>query len=285
MSTRRAGELRFDHGAQYFTARDPRFADRVDGWQRDGLVQPWAGRIVVLEDGGVVPKDDGTRRFVAVPGMNAICRRLADSLDVSYGARVTDLEKEGGRWRVVSDVGVELGSFDAVVVSAPAPQTAALLEDVAPELAARAGAVEFAPCWALMAAYDKRLDLGFDGAFVHGSPLSWIARNASKPERPGVESWVLHGSPQWSQDHIEISREEAARRLLAAFDAAVGGLDLDPTHSVAHRWRYALPTEPLSEPFLYDAELGLAACGDWCSGPRVEGAFLSGRAVAEAILT
>ena len=26
LATRRADDLRFDHGAQYFTARDPRFA-------------------------------------------------------------------------------------------------------------------------------------------------------------------------------------------------------------------------------------------------------------------
>ncbi len=34
----------------------------------------------------------------------------------------------------------------------------------------------------------------------------------------------------------------------------------------------------------FDAESGLAVCGDWLSGGRVEGAFLSGTAAAECVL-
>ena len=52
MATRRADDLRFDHGAQYFTARDQRFRDRVDAWVHDGVVALWNGRIVRLARAG-----------------------------------------------------------------------------------------------------------------------------------------------------------------------------------------------------------------------------------------
>jgi len=52
----------------------------------------------------------------------------------------------------------------------------------------------------------------------------------------------------------------------------------------AHRWRYALPEEPLSERCVVDGDRKLGVCGDWCGGPRVEGAFLSGLALAESLL-
>ena len=56
------------------------------------------------------------------------------------------------------------------------------------------------------------------------------------------------------------------------------------SYSIAHRWRYALPAEPLAERCLFDAELQVAACGDWCAGPRVEGAFLSGASAAGRVM-
>ena len=284
MATRRRGDLRFDHGAQYFTVRDPRFRRALEQWQADGLVARWTGTLAVIENGEVVLKDDATERWVGVPGMSAICGHLANGLDVTYGSRIVHLEHHDSRWQLETADGENAGLFDAVVLSAPAPQTAALLAVPAPELAACAGAVEMAPCWAVMASYPHDLELGFDGAFVDDSPLSWIARNRSKPGRPPGETWVLHASPEWSREHLELDQEVAAQWLTDAFGEAVGRTLPPPTSLTAHRWRFALPVNPLTEPCLVDPERALAACGDWAGGPRVEGAFLSGCAAAHQLI-
>lgn len=283
MSTRRAGAWSFDHGAQYFTVRDPGFRAPVAAWRGAGLVAPWAGRIAVLDGGVTVMTADDTERLVAVPAMSALCRHLARDLDVCFETRVTGLEPAAAGWRLGSSAGRDLGRFDAVVVAVPAPQAAALLEGAAPELADRARAVAMSPCWAVMAAFPEQLTLAFEGAFIRRSPLAWVARNASKPGRPEGEAWVLHGSPEWSHDNLELEPDEAALRLLEAFGEAAGGLGSTPTHLEAHRWRFAQPRETLAEPCLVAGELQLAACGDWCGGSRVEGAFLSGRAAAARI--
>ena len=140
------------------------------------------------------------------------------------------------------------------------------------------------PCWAVMVSCPLSLGLEFDGAFVEESPLGWVARNDAKPGRPPGEAWVLHASPEWSREHLELDREVAAQWLVDALCEAVGR-DLPPPASLtAHRWRFALPMNPLAEPCLFDRELAVAACGDWAGGPRVEGAFLSGCAAAQSIL-
>jgi predicted NAD/FAD-dependent oxidoreductase len=276
MSTRRADDWRFDHGAQYFTARDPRFSQQVDLWRHLGLVERWAARIVVLDHGSIEIKADTTERYVGMPGMNAVCRQLAIGLDVAYRTEVGGLERSEGGWRLTDANGVDIGRYDTIVVSAPAPQSARLLEGVAPAIAAAASSVEIAPCWAAMVGFARPLETDFDGAFVVDSPLSWVARNGSKPGRPSAESWILHASPEWSQRHLEIERESAAELLLEAFNRALGGPIEAPVHLTAHRWRFALPTEPLTDLCLADSELRVVACGDWCGGPRVEGAYLSG---------
>jgi predicted NAD/FAD-dependent oxidoreductase len=232
-----------------------------------------------------VLKDDDTERNVGVPGMNSICRHLAGELDVRYATRIDSVRRHDGRWQLLSEDGAALFEADALVVSAPAPQTAALLESEAPAIAARVAAVDMAPCWAVMAAFDGSLELPFDGGFVADSPLSWVARNASKPDRPGHEAWVLHASPRWSRAHLELDSQEVIAQLLAAFATATGREFPAPLHVQAHRWRYALPSEPLPEACLFERDSKLVACGDWCAGPRVEGAFLSGVAAAGRLLS
>jgi hypothetical protein len=41
MATRRIGESRLDHGAQFFTVRAPRFREVVERWEQAGWVAPW----------------------------------------------------------------------------------------------------------------------------------------------------------------------------------------------------------------------------------------------------
>lgn len=284
-STRRAGSFGFDHGAQYFTVRDATFREVIEPLRAEGIVAPWDGEIVVLENGGVRPDAGSVERLVGVPGMNALARHLATVCPVRFGARVERLERVGPAWRLVGDGGEGLGGWDSVVLSAPPRQAAVLLETAGSELATTASDVPMSPCWAVMAGFSERVEVPFDGAFVNDGPLRWLARNTSKPGRSTGESWVLHASAEWSRAEIEADADEVARTLLSVFrslsSAELPALELVKTH----RWRYALPPAPLSSPYLVDEERRLAVCGDWCGGPRVEGAFLSGLAAAEALVS
>ncbi|TWU30538.1 protoporphyrinogen oxidase [Bythopirellula polymerisocia] len=285
MSTRRTDEaLHFDHGAQYFTARDARFRGYVNAWQHDGVVAAWLGRIMVLQNGVVIDQKEGTDRFVAVPGMNAICQHMATDLQIEYQTKVAPPRRLRGRWLLASEDGTDWGAYDMVIISAPAPQTAQLLRNV-PELAGQADRVEMSGCWAVMLALEESLALPFDAAFIHQSPLSWIARNNSKPNRsPEPETWIMHASPEWSETNLERSAEQVEADLLAEFWRSIGTQPQAIKYIKAHRWRFALPTSPLESRCLFDTSLLIGACGDWCGGPRVEGAFLSGAAAASRVL-
>ncbi len=136
-----------------------------------------------------------------------------------------------------------------------------------------------------MLAFPKSLELNFAGAFVHGSPLSWIAHNSSKPNRDAEpETWVLHASAEWTHAHLEESAKCIEELLRDEFWMAIGLPPTKTDYSIAHRWRYSMPSDPLAESCLFDAEMQAAACGDWCAGPRVEGAFLSGASAAGRVM-
>lgn len=285
------GELHFDHGAQYFTARDERFRRLVDSWIDEGVVAEWHPRLVSIEADHLLSKPHGPTRYVGTPGMNALVKHLAETLPeraaVRFNTRVAQLHLHGHQWELEDDRGVTLGRFDAVVAAVPAPQAAALLEDV-PDLRARLERVSMTPSWAVLLGFDRAVPVEFDAAFINKPEtreiVTWIARNASKPGRPDGASWVVHAAPRWSADHVDDDPESVIEPVTRAFFEALGVDPIEPTYASAHRWRYALPEAPLCEGCLFDQSLAVGACGDWCMGARVEGAFLSGAAMAGRLL-
>ncbi|MEO1530109.1 MAG: FAD-dependent oxidoreductase [Planctomycetota bacterium] len=277
-------ELRFDHGAQYLTARDARFCRFVKSWIQDGLVAPWLGRIVRLSrDGDLLSDASDTPRYVGVPGMNAIAKHLAASLNVQLGAAVTELIRNEERWTVRDENGEMFGPFDVVLCNCPPRQTAALIAGQA-DFHRQLESLRMRPCWAMMLASPSLSEIEFEGAFVDDSPISWIANNGAKPGRESPPSWVIHASADWSEANLDCNAEDVIATLRPEFEKLTGRSISEPHFSAAHRWRYAIPESPLNRDHLFDATVGLGACGDWCDGNRIEAAFLSGSALAGAVL-
>ena len=292
MASRRVdGQSCFDHGAQYFTARDERFKRYVESWLDQNIVARWpddargsSQQIVVLNNGKLSEKSDANERFVGSPSMNAVCKHLASGLDVHKQTRIAKIEPGDNGIHLSDEAGESLGTFDRVIVSAPAEQAAELLADY-PTLAGPISKIEMQPCWAVMASFEKAITDDWIGAFIHDSILTWIARNSTKPNRPNdAEHVVLHAGPQWTEANWERAPDKVAEVLLAEFWQASGISPQSPIHLQAHRWKFAIPVDPPNERCFFDAKSGIAACGDWAGGPRVEGAFLSGMAAAGRIL-
>lgn len=283
-ATRRAEpNLWFDHGAQYFTVRHPRFTRYVQAWSELGVVAEWTGRIVDIESGIVQPKTDQPKRYVGVPGMTAMAHQLADGLTIRTETRIKHIQNDTGAWQITDAENQQYRAFDYLVLSLPAPQSAELLGNHS--LAEEVKAVPMTPCWAVMLAFQTPVDVPWDGAFVRNSPLAWVARNSSKPGRdPSVDCWVLHGTPDWSASHRETSREAVTNMLVAEF-AAVASVALPQLISCqAHRWLYSATPLVMKHQAWFSTESKLAIAGDWLAGGRVEGAILSGYTAASFIL-
>ncbi|MEM7411397.1 MAG: FAD-dependent oxidoreductase [Myxococcota bacterium] len=283
LSTRRSEHGAFDHGAQYFTCRDPRFERVLRSWLEQGAVRRWNASLVSVKAGARQPEPAPSERFVGVPGMSAVGRALADGLDVSLRRRAVRVEPEESTWRVAFEEGEDAGPFDAVLVATPAPQAVPLLA-ACPALAAEVERVTMEPCHAAMVTFATPLDVAFDGAFVEGSPLAWIARNGSKPERAVPDTWVLHTMPAWSEAHLEAEASQLETDVLEALAEALGAALPPVVHVQVHRWLYARTRQALGKPWLWEPDAGLGACGDWTYGGRVENAYLSGLELATEIL-
>jgi renalase len=276
----------FDHGCQYFTVRDLDFAAEVDQWAAENVVQIWDGRLVRIQRGQAPQPATPELRFIPVPAMSALGRHLSRGLELRLSTRVATITETTAGWALTSDKAENLGYFNSLIVAAPAPQTADLLTTAAPDLAQAARQAAFDPCWAVMAAFAGEVapKHHFDAAFVAGSPLAFMAAEACRPGRPASSNYVLHASPAWSREHLEAAPETIPAPLLVEFFAVLGVEPREPTFAVAHRWRHAQVTRSAGRAALIDTGRRIAACGDWCIGPRLEAAWLSGRAAARGLV-
>jgi len=201
----------FDHGVQYFTVRDERFA-RVIKLQT-GLCRPWSANAVrVLDPLGRVAEASMRRpesHWVGAPRMNSLPRAWAEPLvaagRVKLETRVTRIERDAinpARWQLRTEgpqdsIHVEDG-FDHVMLALPSAQAADLLRasGLAAPFVKRIDQVKVAPCWTLMVAYPNAQQPGlphlgpqWNAASSTHHRIAWLSRESSKPGREPIERW------------------------------------------------------------------------------------------------
>ena len=278
-ATKRLHGFRVDSGAQYFTARDPRFQQQVDVWQQMGTLEVWSRGFHTLTAEGLQAPQEGHPRYAFTDGMNTIGKLLAEGLDVRRSETVTELVRTASGWQVGLADGA-MYTAERVLLNLPAPQALALAQDVSEQTRQHLSQVAFAPCLALMAEYREAAP-EWSGIVVKddSKPLSWLANDSSKHTNEEPTILVLHANPTFSQRYLE-TPEDAVPEMLGV--AASLGF-ADPRWTQLQRWRYAKATSPYDGTYLKEDD-SLFFCGDWCGGAKIEDAYLSGLEVAEAVL-
>lgn len=274
----------FDHGAQHFNARRPRFRALVSRAEAAGAAAAWRPRVhTPFSSEG--PPD----RWVPVPDMPALCRHLLADLPLQVAPAVQRLQRDADGWRLIFADGSTTGSFGQVVMALPAAQAALLLAGHQDTWADSLAAVPMIPCWTLMAVTED-CDWPWDAAEPERGPLALVARNDRKPGRcaePGLASWVAHATAAWSAAHLEEDPVAVRDALCVALARLLPGGRATPWHYVSvHRWRYAAHAAHAalgSADFWWDAALGLGVCGDAFGNGTVEAAWSSGDELADTV--
>jgi predicted NAD/FAD-dependent oxidoreductase len=291
LSTRRArtsiGEVSFDHGAQYVTARTDSFHRFLSDAVAAGAACIWDAHLVSMDRGGNAHPLRPAERFIGTPGMSALVKFALADLDARFSRPAAKITGGAGAWRVHFEDGTTEGPFDRVALTLPPEQLIEFLArsdgDFATIIAAARRAA-IAPCWTVLAVLGEPFDHGFDGAKVYGGAIRWMARMAARA--PGAastaEAVVIQASPDWSAAFLEEDKASIARQLCE--EAYVRFAMPVPVWSDAHRWRYAMVTEAAGTPYALAQSGTAGAAGDWRLGAKAEAAWTSGEALGQALV-
>ncbi len=271
MATKRVGDSVYDQGAQFFTVREAAFAELVADWSERGLVKGWP--------------DSQHRRLVGAPSMTAVPKALAEGLEILREHKVTAARRhECGCWELdVENHGIVRA--ERVLFACPVPQALAVLNAgavVLPEAVAKSlGALQYHPCLALLVTLAGPSAVPADGVMLTDGPVRWIADNVKKGVAQNSPAAVtIHASAEFAEANYGMAEAEVAARLLPAVEGLLGAA---VTATALHRWKFSEPKTTHAERCVWLPELTLGFAGDAFGGPKVEGAVLSGLALAERV--
>lgn len=279
MATRRMDGARIDHGAQFFTAREPRMQKLNRAWIKKGKVTGWYDHV---PDRPGIPSD---MRYRGTKGMTGPAKSLTQDCTLALNFFVEKIEKTK-KWKLTEQVeGRRMLEADHVVITIPSLQMLELFErseiDLGTETMARLRAIRHTRCLAILGILDRPSKLKHPGAVTHPyGHADWLSDNQKKgiSERPAV---TLHASAEFSDQHWEVPDSEWGDSLLGPAENVLGAKIIS---WVSHRWGFAKPLVTFGQSHYHIPELGLTLAGDGFGGERVERAAISGLDAADAIL-
>ncbi|WP_245615564.1 NAD(P)/FAD-dependent oxidoreductase [Afifella pfennigii] len=266
--------LAVDAGPLYATAREPAFKDFMQAAVFAGRATGWAPR----------GKPDDEPWLIGLPTMSALAEYCADGLDIRTGLTVERIGHASEGYILQSEGAGPLGPFDAVIVAIAAPGAEPLLKAHGRPFE-RIAEVQMRPTLSGLFSFGAALPIAAE--YLAGMPgIAAAARNRSRAGRAWQdegEIWIVHGDGDVSQELMQQSDEAATARLMKLLaDQASEALPA-PISAKILRYPHARVDRPLGEACLTGGRGRLVACGDWCLGARLEAAFLSGVAAADAV--
>ncbi len=279
LAGRRIGDATFDHGAQFMTAREPRFKAAVADWIAAGVAEQWYS--------SYPGQPNGHPRYRGVPTMTAVAKHLAIGLDIMRATRVIRVSHQQSSWLADLDNGDRV-SANSLLITSPVPQTLELLEEVTipADKRVRLERIEYESCIAVMAILDGPTAIDAPGAIaLEEGPIAWISDNLQKGVSK-IAAVTIHGSSEFSAQHLDKDPMQIGQQLIDAADLYLG--DAQVREYQVHGWRYSKPSTVDPDPCLLLSDgtnlPPLAVAGDAFAGPRFEGAVQSGWAAAKMLI-
>ncbi len=276
LANRRFDGARFDHGAQFITAREQRFMNLIADWRDKGVVEKWYGSKL---------DNKGDSHFRGCPSMSAIAKDLAQDIDLQLKSPITAIEQADNAWSISLREGERIHA-KAVIMTPPVPQSLAILNagkvNISDTARQRLENIHYKKCIAVMVRLDGPSLIPSSGYLKpKDGPIAWMADNQAKgiSEQPAV---TIHATSEYSEANWEGDRDLIAKELIGNAEA---WLSTSVVKYQIHGWRYSKPISTSKNRCEVISQLPpLLMAGDAFTEARVEGAALSGWAAAEALL-
>ena len=198
MATRRMEGARIDHGAQFFTVRDPRMKELLSLWENEEAVVPWYDHIPGRAD---VPKG---QRYRGSEGMTSLAKVLAKEFNVETSFFLQKIQRERNIWTLSEkDDSQRSLEADHLVLTIPSVQLLELFQrshySLDEDTMNSIRSIRHTRCLAVLGIMDRPSSFKHPGTLTHPVPeIDWISDNQVKGISP-EPACTIHASDEYSQ--------------------------------------------------------------------------------------
>ncbi len=265
VTTRRKDGFVWDTGAGYIEA------EMLPHLPPDGLTRIDKPVWVVGEDLTPRPDRETGPRYAYVGGNNSLGKGLAAGLTIHRETRIESL--------------VPLrNEYDAVVLTAPIPQTRDLLATVSE--ARDLGEVAYRSCLAVALGYEGAApDVPYVSLMARDLPLGWLSLESTKcPGRApeGCCSFVAQLGETFSVENYAVEADDLIA-LAAGYVQRLYGLEC-PIVSDVMRWRFSQPTVLGDFDKANPPDTRILVASDGLTGGKIHHAYAAGLKAAQRLI-
>ena len=275
MATRFFDGAKFDHGAQFFTARSPIFKEYVNQWISHGVVKIWFGN---------EEKNQPHPRYIAVNGMNSLPKHLGKNLEVRLSTEISHLFHNNKIWSVTCSRGNKY-NCNHVILTIPGPQTSNILKESNIETPEKIknylDNISYQKSLSVMLRLNKPSNIPKPGGLkMDHDVLSWICDNKIKGIS-SVPALTIHTTSDYAKktwDYPEKEKIDDVTNMVKKF------FKITVKSARTQRWKFALPSNSPEIGSISNFDLQMTFAGDTFGGTRIESAALSGLHAADQII-
>jgi renalase len=227
------------------------------------------------------PGQKNAKRYTYSKGLQLLPKMLAESMDIRFNESIADITIIDEKYRIAEE------SFDALILTAPIPQTAQILWSLG-ESRPLANA-RYRSCISVLLGFDApNPDVPYHAILdidqVH--PLTWLSIESLKsPGRAEDDkcAMVAQLSPRFSQENYSKSDEFIINAVKSFTQTLYGAEFSNPSVAMVKKWKYSQPEGLARFETVNQPGSRLLIASDGIMGGRIEDAYECGVKVAELL--
>lgn len=255
MATRRVGDIKFDHGAQFIKNKD--VAQRlINLWQIEGVSRKFPSELVDA--------------ICGESGITQLTKKIAGQLDVIYNQKVAVLKNDNSHWTAFTEDGYSYRAKQ-VLLTTPLPQALEVMQNSNLSFEADLSSVQYSTAIVLLISAGNDLNSSFNYQENFDQQIFSISSQHAKGNSPSP-AWTVVMSADWSERHFSLPDDQILSEAKKVVEMKLPSLHIKSIE--LKKWRYCQPKKIWKNLF-ENPHPGLYLAGDAFGGPSLTGALKS----------